>query len=119
MHVIGYDMIVGLTTQSLYYITTTKASKRFCLYFSFILTRVFLQNHRVFVLARGFLQPRLEGLLVPVHLRLHFLQLLSLLENVILETSEAHNISKFSSVICFKYTLLKTEVTVITMINLR
>lgn len=50
-----------------------------------ILASVLAQGHGIFVFACGLFKPRLKGLLVPVHLRLHLLQLLRLPEDVVLQ----------------------------------
>ena len=61
--------------------------------FALILTRVLAERHGVLVFAGGLLKPGLQSLLVPVHLRLHLLQLLGLSEDVVLNTQQtAHNV---------------------------
>lgn len=52
---------------------------------SIVCPGVLLDSHGIFILPSRLLQPRLQGLLVPVHLGLHLLQLLRLLEDVVLQ----------------------------------
>ena len=54
--------------------------------FALILACVLVQSHGILIFASRLLKPSLQGLLIPVHLRLHLFQLLGLPEDVVLQT---------------------------------